>query len=60
VQERAPHLAHGLLVVLQQLEIGGQPLRLQQRQRRRAQQRGKPAVEGADLHGPTIGQHLAV
>ena len=34
--------------------------RLQQRQRGRAEQRGKPAVEGADLHRAAAGQHLAV
>ena len=60
LQKGRPHLAHGLGIVLQQFEAGGQPLRLQKRQRGRAQQRGKPAVEGADLHRAASLQQLAV
>ena len=60
LQERWPHLAHGLGIVLQQLKVRGQALLLQQRQRGRAQQRGKPAVEGADLHRAASLQQLAV
>ena len=60
VQKRAPHLAHGLGIVFEQFKVGGQALGLQQRQRGRAQQRGKPAVKGANLRGPAIGQHLLV
>ena len=44
----------------QQLKVRGQPLLLQQRQRGRAQQCGKPAVEGADLHRASSLQQLAV
>ena len=54
--ERPPHLRHRLRVVLQQVVGGRQAQRVQQRQRRIAQQRGKPAVEGADLHRPALGQ----
>ena len=60
LQKRGPHLAHGLGIVFQQLKVRGQPLLLQQRQRGRAQQRGKPAVEGADLHRAARLQQLAV
>ncbi|MNV19430.1 hypothetical protein D3C71_1102910 [compost metagenome] len=60
LQERGPDLAHGLGIVFEQLKVRGQALLLQQRQRRRAQQRGKPAVEGADLHRAASPQQLAV
>ena len=60
LQKRGPHLTHGLGIVFQQLKVRGQPLLLQQRQRGRAQQRGKPAVEGADLHRAARLQQLAV
>ena len=60
LQERRPDFAHGLGIVLQQLKVRGQTLLLQQRQRGRTQQRGKPAVKGADLHRATGLQQLAV
>jgi len=60
LQERRPDFAHGLGIVFQQLKVRGQALLLQQRQRGRAQQRGKPAVEGADLHRAARLQQLAV
>ena len=60
LQERRPDLAHGLGIVFQQLKVRRQTLLLEQRQRGRAQQRSKPAVEGADLHGAASLQQLAV
>jgi hypothetical protein len=60
LQKRLPDLAHGLRVVLEQFEARGQAVLLQHRERRRAQQRGKPAVEGANLHGARALEHLPV
>ncbi len=54
--ERPPHLGHGPGVILQQLVSHRQAQAVQHRQRRRAQQGGKPAVEGANLHRPALGQ----
>ena len=50
--EALPELGHQVGLVLQQLQLGRQPLRTQQFQRRGAQQLGEPGVEGADLHRP--------
>ena len=58
--ERAPEGGHGLLVTFQQLVVAGQAELLQHGQRRDAQERGKPAVEGADLHRAVGGEDFAV
>ena len=55
-QKRPPQLGHGVFVVLQQLIGRGQAQLVQHRQRGRAQQRGKPAVKGADLHRAAVGE----
>ena len=55
-QKGSPQLGHGVFVVLQQLIGRGQAQLLQHRQRGRAQQRGKPAVKGADLHRAAVGE----
>ena len=53
-EEHGPDLGNGPAVVFQQLIPQGQAHPLQHRQRRGAQQGGKPAVEGADLHRPAF------
>ena len=58
--ERAPEGGHSLVVTFQQLVVAGQAQLLQHGQRRGAQERGKPAVEGADLHRAVGGEHGAV
>ncbi len=58
--EPPPHQRLGRCVVFQQLVVGGQLHLLQDGQRRRAQQGGKPAVEGADLHLSPALQHALI
>ncbi|GAO22102.1 hypothetical protein ALISP_1922 [Alicycliphilus sp. B1] len=60
LQEWPPNLGLGLRVVFEQLVVRGQAPLLQQRQRGRGKQRGKPAVEGADLQRAAAGQQLLV
>ena len=55
-----PHQRFGGGVVLQQLVVGGQFHALQYRQRRTAQQGGKPTVKGAHLHLAPAGQDALV
>ena len=55
-----PHQSLGLGIVFQKLVVGWQLKLLQHRQRRTAQQRGKPAVESANLHLPTGGQNALI
>ena len=55
--EAPPDAGDGLGIVLQQVVAGGQAQLLQHRQRRGAQQRGEPAVEGAHLHRPAGGKY---
>ena len=58
--ERAPHFGHGTLVIFQQFVLARQAELLQQLQRRGAQQGGKPAVEGADLHAAAVLQQTQI
>ena len=58
--ERAPEGGHGFVVTFQQLVVPRQAELLQHGQRRSAQECGKPAVEGADLHRPVGGEHGSV
>jgi hypothetical protein len=60
LKKARPDQGNGFSVVLQQVVHGGQLQGLQQRQRCAAQQGCEPAVEGADLHGPTGLEHVAV
>ena len=55
-----PHQRPGLAVVFQQFVIDRQPQVLQHRHGRTAQQGGKPAVKGADLHRTAAGQQARV
>ena len=56
--KRQPNLGNGFGVVLQQFVVRGQSHVLQHGQRGGAQQCGKPAVEGADLHRAASGQQI--
>ena len=58
--ERPPYFGHRTLVILQQFILTGQAQLLQQLQRRGAQQRCEPAVEGADLHTAAMLQQAQV
>ena len=55
-----PDQGFGRAVVLQQLVVQRQAQLLQRRHRRTAQQGGKPAVKGPDLHRAAIVQHALV
>ena len=56
-QPAAPQLGDGVGGVFQQFVAGRQAQVGQRLQRRTAQQRGEPAVEGADLHRAAMSQH---
>ena len=58
--KRLPYQGDDAGLVLDQFVLGGQAQLLQQLQRRGAQQRRKPAVEGADLHRATVLQQPQV
>ena len=60
LEKRPPDFGHGARIILQQFVLAGQALLFQHLQRCRAQQGGKPAVEGADLRAATVLQQLQV
>ena len=55
-----PDQCFGRAIVFQQLVVQRQAHLLQGRHRCTAQQGGKPAVKGSDLHRAAIGQHTLV
>ena len=60
LEKAGPYQRNGLGVVFEQFIDGGQLQRMQQGQRRAAQKRGEPAVEGANLHRALRQQHRVI
>jgi hypothetical protein len=60
LEERAPRVAARLGIVLEQFVVRRQAQFAQHRQRRTAQQAGKPRVEGAELHRPAAFEQAPV